>query len=226
LGNKTSTSNVIYDFSDTTYSITNPFVLNGEAQDSVKNVLYWNEEPSWASIIGSYNIYRSYEGSGYVLIGSQTAGSTTYTDSLAPLSYFKFGNGVFCYLVIPTKNSSDMYGCVDTSNSICLQQFPKFVLPNSFTPNGDGLNDIFIATKLFIDESGYLLTIFNRWGQRIFETANPSEGWDGRYKGFYAPPGVYVYHIQFSIKEGSVNNPNQEGTAFPFEKAGTVVLLR
>ena len=225
-GNKSSSSNVICGFSDTTYTISNPFVVTGEARDSVKNVLYWNEEPSWSSIIGSYNIFRSYEGSGFVLIGSQSPGLTSYTDSLEPLSYFKYGNGVFCYKVIPAKNSSDMYGCIDTSNAVCLQQYSKFVLPNSFTPNGDGKNDVFMATKLFIDESGYLLTIFNRWGQRIFETTNASEGWDGRYKGFYAPAGVYVYHIKFNISEGSIAGGQQGGSLVPFEKAGTVVLLK
>jgi len=69
-----------------------------------------------------------------------------------------------------------------------------FYIPNSFTPNNDGINDIFMPTgENFTD---YEMSIFNRWGQLIFKTDKLS-GWDGGISGYYAPEGVYYYIIKF-----------------------------
>lgn len=70
------------------------------------------------------------------------------------------------------------------------------VVPNAFTPNGDGLNDVFKPILQCPAES-YSLKIFNRWGQMIFETNTPSEGWDGIVKGKLAQRGTYVWTIYY-----------------------------
>lgn len=83
-------------------------------------------------------------------------------------------------------------------------------VPNTFTPNGDGLNDTFgIAGEAISD---FRMQIFNRWGQLIFETKNANERWDGTYEGEKVPQGVYVYKIiakspggQRHNKEGNLN---------------------
>lgn len=70
-----------------------------------------------------------------------------------------------------------------------------FTLPNAFTPNGDGLNDCFGIQKwggVTIRE----FSIFNRWGQRVFSTKDPSKCWDGRVNGKMQDPGGYVYVIR------------------------------
>ena len=72
--------------------------------------------------------------------------------------------------------------------------------PNVFTPNGDANNDVFKilnATNLF----EYKFVIFNRWGEKIFETNNFTKGWDGKYKGLTCEIGSYVWYCNF-IKEG------------------------
>ncbi len=87
-------------------------------------------------------------------------------------------------------------------------------IPNTFTPNNDGLNDLFKPT---INRSfqHYSFVIFNRYGQKIFETGNYGTGWNGTYKGKDQPSGSYVYRIKFTDISGQLSENN-----------GTVLLLR
>lgn len=71
--------------------------------------------------------------------------------------------------------------------------------PNAFTPNGDGKNDIFRALGNVNRVEGFVLSIYNRWGERVFYTGNKSEGWNGQHKGGEAPLGTYVYTLEYSI---------------------------
>jgi len=84
-----------------------------------------------------------------------------------------------------------------------------FPVANAFTPNGDGVNDCFgIKYWGYIGE--FELSIFNRWGQRLFYTKNPDECWDGTYGGKAQPAGTYVYMIKAfalcgqAVKQGTV----------------------
>lgn len=66
-------------------------------------------------------------------------------------------------------------------------------IPNAFTPNGDGLNDVFGAAGEGISE--FTMQVFNRWGNLVFETNDMRRQWDGTYKGEKAELGVYVYQV-------------------------------
>jgi gliding motility-associated-like protein len=90
-------------------------------------------------------------------------------------------------------------------------------IPNSFTPNNDGANDYFFPRQLLSKGvAGFRMVIFNRWGQKIFETTNLSgRGWDGRFNEKEQPTGVYIYSIQVVMK----NQRTEEYT-------GNVTLLR
>jgi gliding motility-associated-like protein len=72
---------------------------------------------------------------------------------------------------------------------------PQLWIPNSFTPNGDGLNDIFRIETLDVLLE-YSMLIFNRWGQMIYESNEVTKGWDGKYKGKQLESGVYTYRIE------------------------------
>ncbi len=72
-----------------------------------------------------------------------------------------------------------------------------FYLPNAFTPNGDGLNDNFAPIPRYDYVNKYHLSIYNRWGQRIYETTDINKGWDGTYKGSPCMLGAYVYRIVY-----------------------------
>jgi len=73
-----------------------------------------------------------------------------------------------------------------------------FYLPNAFTPDGNGLNDEFKPVEKYDFVKNYQFSIFNRWGQLIFETSDFAHGWDGTYQGKPVPGGTYVYRIVFT----------------------------
>jgi gliding motility-associated-like protein len=89
------------------------------------------------------------------------------------------------------------YGCYDTAYSVITID-PNFMfwLPNAFTPgNNDGLNDIFKPKLIGVHD--YEFMIFDRWGEKIYETNEIEEGWNGFYKGNLCSNDVYVYRITF-----------------------------
>ncbi len=73
-------------------------------------------------------------------------------------------------------------------------------LPNAFSPNGDGMNDIFIIRGNNI-ASAYL-AVYNRWGEKVFETTDQSTGWDGTFRGKSCNVAVYAYYLRATMKDG------------------------
>jgi gliding motility-associated-like protein len=74
---------------------------------------------------------------------------------------------------------------------------PDFAVypPNAFTPNGDGENDTFEVKGTGVNS--YLLRIYSRWGELIFESSSLEDQWDGTYKGSLVTTGTYVYSINY-----------------------------
>ncbi|HIA36807.1 MAG TPA: PKD domain-containing protein [Flavobacteriales bacterium] len=85
-------------------------------------------------------------------------------------------------------NNGTIYQSVEIS-----KRGQDFFLPNAFTPNGDGNNDSLFVRGPGISEIN--LSIYNRWGELVFETKNKSEGWDGSFNEKEADPGVFVYYL-------------------------------
>ena len=102
----------------------------------------------------------------------------------------------------------------DSVTIVVLQPCTSILLPNAFTPNGDGHNDQF--KLLIVDGNPQLkyLRIFNRWGQVVFETNDPDNAWDGTFNGKPAQMGVYAW-----VYDAICNNTE-------IRKAGNVTLLR
>lgn len=119
--------------------------------------------------------------------------------------------GDFTILVLVTND----LGCTDTfSRQICVENKVLIYIPNIFSPNGDGNNDV-----LGIDAYGTGVirwTIFSRWGEKIYEANTPDAVWDGTYYGHALDPGVFVVQINYT---------NQE-TGEKGEKISTVTLVR
>ncbi len=90
----------------------------------------------------------------------------------------------------------DYRGCKgdDGSRITRLCNF-DFYIPNAFTPNGDGINDEFKPSALDVED--YEIEIYNLWGEKVFSTNTPENGWDGIYKGKQSPQGVYLYKVKF-----------------------------
>lgn len=91
-------------------------------------------------------------------------------------------------------------------------QMPVFI-PNTFTPNGDGNNDLFLIYGQDIKTVD--LKIFNRWGELVFESNNQFVGWDGTYKGVLQNPAVFTYYATITF----LNDKKAE-------RKGSVTLLR
>jgi len=77
-------------------------------------------------------------------------------------------------------------------------------VPNSFTPNGDGLNDEFIVKGTHILD--FKMQVYNRWGELVFETDDYKNGWDGKFKGSNCPVGVYF--VILNVKGTSTQKKN------------------
>ena len=122
--------------------------------------------------------------------------------SVSPFTNFtyEFNQDGYYY---PTLFVENELGCAD---SITGKVFIKseFYVPNTFTPNGDGLNELFIP--ILTAPTNYTLLIFNKWGEVIFETNEVATGWDGTLKnGKLAKTDSYVYKLYFSYSQGEVH---------------------
>jgi gliding motility-associated-like protein len=94
---------------------------------------------------------------------------------------------------------TSQYGCADTLNSeICVEMEFEFYAPNTFTPNDDGINEIFHPYGTGVSESDYEFMIFDRWGQEVFKTNRWGEGWNGKVKegGKLVQLGTYVWLVR------------------------------
>ena len=98
--------------------------------------------------------------------------------------------------------ASNLGGCFDTLRvPISIAPYDLIKLPNAFSPDGDGVNDEFGI--LYSGEiTLYLFTIYNRWGNLVFETNKLSDKWDGKREGVDQTVGTYVYYIQTKNKAG------------------------
>jgi gliding motility-associated-like protein len=108
----------------------------------------------------------------------------------------------------------DGYGCtyLDTVRIVVLDVYcydPYIFIPNSFTPNGDGSNDVLYIRSRYIDHMYFV--VFDRWGEKVFETSDPTIGWNGTYRGKLLEPAVFDYYLEIDcynrvqfIKKGNI----------------------
>ena len=78
----------------------------------------------------------------------------------------------------------------------------KLDFPNAFSPNGDGMNDIYRAKTDYQSIVEFKAVIYNRWGQKLYEWNNPAGGWDGTYKGNPVKQGVYYVQVTAEGADG------------------------
>ena len=109
------------------------------------------------------------------------------------------------------------YGCTDTSrNTIKVQDIATLYVPTAFSPDGDGINDIFNIQANGVDLDSYTMWIYNRWGEIIFKTTDIYSGWDGRVKeNKIAEPGIYTWRIVY-----------KEISGIEYSKTGVVTVIR
>jgi gliding motility-associated-like protein len=174
--------------------------LKGELYDYYISNLKWNDFELFGATVTQYKLYRNF-GSGYQQIATFNPGINEFTDSL---QQFVNEEGLFCYKIEAVYSLNLPNGFVATlssfSNEMCIIHRPIIYIPNAFAPNG--LNNVFKPTIIYGDPKGYSMSIFNRWGGKIFETNNPDVGWDGNDNGKPGQMGGYAYLIQFNAADG------------------------
>ena len=123
-----------------------------------------------------------------------------YTDQDFEYTFNQFGN---YQVVLEVANAEST--CVDSTSVSFGVRESDLKVPNFFSPGSTpGSNDVWkVAYKSLVK---YKCVIFNRWGNKIFETSDPSQGWDGRYKGTLVHPGVYYYSIEATGSDGVKHN--------------------
>jgi gliding motility-associated-like protein len=123
----------------------------------------------------------------YWNFGSTGDSNTSYLENP---HYTYSDTGTYCIKM----GVMNQHGCVDTvTNCIVIDPIFTLYIPDAFTPNGDGLNDAFMAKGN--DVKTFEMYIFDRWGMQLFHSTNINDGWDGTVKGSVAMEDTYVYMI-------------------------------
>ncbi len=157
---------------------------------------------------------------------TSVGGATGYEISIDNGSSFMPVGNVLNYTVNDMQPNTSVTAIVRAVGSVsCLQSANSDALtlttglgsvifvPNAFTPNGDGNNDILLVYGSIIKSMNFY--VYDQWGELIFRSNNQGNGWDGTYKGNRLPVGVYVYYLDAVTNDGQKVN-----------KKGTITLLR
>ncbi len=198
-------------------NISHNILLTGSSNSAHDCHLEWDGYSSWEGDVDHYVISRRTEYDTLFLELSDIVPPhlhNTYDDDVSML--FQLGSK-FTYFVTAHETLND-YGFEDESisNHLTLQQESSMIIPNAFTPNYNGHNDVFLPSNAFVSSENYELRIISRGGKTMFRTSDPTLGWDGRdMNGQNAPTGVYVYVINYINAQGKSE-----------QVRGTVTLLR
>ena len=182
-------------------------LLTGNAEPFM-NTMNWMPYDYWEQGINRYEVLKTEP----FLYTDQLFTSKTEKPLMAADKQLNYDNGLYQYTVLAYEN---IFGNKQTSrsNTIDLIQLPLLHAPNAYTENGDGLNDSFATVPVFVKE--YHIQIFNRWGERIFESRDKKAGFNGQYQGKDIKSDVYFYIINYSGWDGKAKT-----------KKGNFTLLR
>ncbi len=123
-----------------------------------------------------------------------------------------YGDGIMCEScpntqIMPKRSGCyrvqavNEFGC-KSSDEVCVEVTSHYniYIPNIFTPNGDGLNDVFLVYGTGL--SNFEMIIYDRWGEKLFQSKDQLQGWDGTYKGELSKDDVYTYLVKYQSLDG------------------------
>ncbi len=149
----------------------------------------------------------------YRIYYAPDSGAMTLIDTFVGISNTSFSHVLStslagCYVVTAVdRRGNESYKV----NKICIDDCPNYMLPNTFSPNGDGINDLFTPLHPYRFVTRVYLKIFTRWGEKVFETTDPEIKWDGKDQktGKDLSDGVYFYSGYFyeQTLNGEVRKP-------------------
>ena len=187
--------------------------LAGIPNENLTNTITWTDFDMEEGTVSSYDIFRIV-GSNETFLETVNAATTNYTDEV---DVENEAEANICYYVVADITMELPGGQTEwvksRSNTICVEQHAQIISPNAFAP--EGINKEFKPVIVFGETATYQMVIYDRWGQKIFETQNKDEGWTGQNGLSMYPSGVYAYLIKIQQSSGRV-----------VEDKGTVILLR
>jgi gliding motility-associated-like protein len=173
-----------------------------------KNTLTWNWYEGWLGGVNKYEIYRSESGNfNFELVTSiSSAGDEimTFEDDVSNLTE---GTGEFCYKIKAIENNVAHVGNLPFANSfsneVCVKHTPLIYIPNAFNPSWTA-NTTFKPSAILFDFTSYSFMIYDRWGQKVFETTEYEEAWNGKFNnsGASLPTGTYIYVLKLLSSSG------------------------
>lgn len=160
---------------------------------------------SWTAVAGATGYEVSVNGGTYT---APSSGSTGTTHTVTGLQANQ--NVTITVRALGTAVCQQNTG---SASAVTLLPSLEIFVPNTFTPNGDGKNDVLKAYGNNIQSMNFM--IFNQWGEKVYETKDVNGSWDGTYKGKLQPVGVYVFVLNGTTTDGKT-----------FNKKGSINLLR
>ncbi len=175
-----------------------PMILQVTTSSISERTLQWNKyQNSDNEPVLSYQVIK-YNAIGEAIDNFSAGSNLSYTDSKED-----WENQVILYRIRAITGSGEYF-----SNVVRVERPAQIFFPNAFTPNGDGLNDVFFPKGVFI--KNFQMSVFTPNGQKIFESAVLGEGWDGTFQGKLMPQGAYIY--QCAIEDFTGKKIQQSGT--------------
>ncbi len=166
-----------------------------------------------ADFVADKNNFTDLEETLVTFTDKSTANPTQWEWNLVTLqkdtnqnSSFKFTNSGIYPIILSVTNQ---YGCTNTiTHTITVLPEFTFYVPNTFSPNDDHVNDIFLPMGKGWEVSSYSLAIYDRWGQKLFNTQNSSQGWNGKIHGSNdaVPEGIYIYKIEVNDNQKKLHS--------------------
>ena len=165
-------------------------VLSGSTVPFVHS-LNWLPYEYWNAGTQGYDVLRTEPGLNKDVLIKNTQSKNTFTKD----ENLNYDNGLYLYKVIAYENlNGDQQ--ISESNTIELIQTPIVYAPNAYTENGDGLNDKFQTVPVFVKD--YQIQVFNRWGERVFESKSKYDFFDSNFKNTESKSDVYFYIINYT----------------------------
>jgi gliding motility-associated-like protein len=172
------------------------------------HTLDWLPYDYWIDGTNRYELFRTEPG-----INQDIEIYETSTKSLFHRDQkLNYDNGIYNYTAVAYESTTG-FNQKSVSNTIDLIQAPILYAPNAYTENGDELNDTFLPVTAFVKD--YHLQIYNRWGEKIFESYDKKQGFNSQFKGIEVKSDVYFYLVNYSGWDGSFHT-----------KKGNFTLLR
>jgi gliding motility-associated-like protein len=187
--------------------------LTGTSQADNTNLLSWSALDIQNATPTGYEVFKILNGA-ETKIATLPASAASYSDPIDPTNIAEAGA---CYYVTGSADLSTPDGnqlaIRSRSNLACVEQAVRIFTPNAFVP--DGFNQEFKPLIVLGDLASYEMRIFDRYGQELFVSENPDDGWNGKKGDREMPQGTYVFFIRVKQSSGRVS-----------EKKGVVLLLR